>query len=281
MADTNKDGKVSLDEINMLIERLPGIGEDEKSYMYQAAQKMKEDLEQQQSFGKKKRRRKKTAKRRKKTAKRRKKTSKKTPMKKHTGWCIKKRRVVKVYKIKGLVGRRFYDKKKVPKRTRCYKTKAAAQRAIGTRKRKRKYNRRTHKYYWVYDYNDVGTGGRSRHRHNAGRLGGTGCSRRYNQSDCSSNPNCKWEYGRCSTRGGGGHTSSYQGPMNKQGFGRVVNPANVLNYQYQQYANNVATPTVGQIGMISQTPSYAYPVKSGMSNSAWYVPKQNFGGYGF
>ena len=95
MADTNKDGKVSLDEINMLIERLPGIGEDEKSYMYQAAQKMKEDLEQQQSFGKKKRRRKKTAKRRKKTAKRRKKTSKKTPMKKHTGWCIKKRRVVK------------------------------------------------------------------------------------------------------------------------------------------------------------------------------------------
>ena len=54
----------------------------------------------------------------------------------HTGWCIKKRRAVKVYKFSGLAGRRYGDKKKVPKGTRCYKTQQAAKNAIGTRKRK-------------------------------------------------------------------------------------------------------------------------------------------------
>ncbi len=208
------------------------------------------------------------------------------------GRIIKKRRVVKVYKIKGLVGRRFYDKKKVPKRTRCFKTKAAAQRAVGTRKRKRKYNRKTGKYYWVYDspYSARRSYGRSKRANSAenrvNRSYDYGYWRKY---DCDRNPNKIWvgpsnSNGYCKTRDQS--KGAYHGPLGPGGFGksrfgRVVNPANVLNYQYQQYANNVATPTVGQMGMISQTPSYAYPVKSGMSNSAWYVPKQNFGGYGF
>lgn len=205
---------------------------------------------------------------------------KSVPTKKHTGWCIKKKRVVKVYKVKGLSGKRYYDKKKVPKRTRCYKTKREAQNAKGTRKRK--YSKKTGKYYYVYNYDNLGTGGRSRHRHNAGKLGGTGCSRRYNQEDCGSNPNCKWEYGRCSTRGRGGHTSSYQGPMNKQGFGRVVNPANRYNYQVQQYATNVGTPTVKQMHSIAHTPAYQYPVGSMVGgNQTWYTPSQNLSGYGF
>lgn len=210
--------------------------------------------------------------------------------KKHTGWCIKKKKVVKVYKVKGLVGRRYYNNKKVPKRTRCFKTKEAAQRAIG--KRKRKYNRKTKKYYWVYDspYSVRRSYGRSRRANNAenrvNRSYNHGIWRKY---DCDRNPNKIWvgpanSNGYCKTRdqsGGAYHGPLGPGGFGKSRFGRVVNPANRLNYQYQQYATNVGTPTVGQMGMISNVPAYSYPVRSGMSNSAWYVPKQNFGGYGF
>lgn len=230
------------------------------------------DSQNLQSFGKKKARRTKSSK------------------KEHTGWCIKQKKIVKIYKVKGLSGKRFHDNKKVPKKTRCFKTKAAAQRAMG--KRKKKYNKKTGKSYWIYDspYSVRRSYGRSRAANTAenrvNRSYSEGAWRKY---DCDRNPNKIWVgpangNGYCKTRDQSG--GAYEGPLGPGGFGkvrfgRVVNPANRLNYQYQQYATNVGTPTVNQMNMISNVPVYAYPLRSGMSNSAWYVPNQNFGGYGF
>ncbi len=205
---------------------------------------------------------------------------KQTPTKKHTGWCIKKRRVVKVYKIKGLSGKRYYDKKKVPKRTRCYKTKREAQNAKGTRKRKRKYNKKTGKYTYVYTIEPTSGHSRSANSHwNRSRCAGR------SEANCGSNPNCGWSAGQCYNKSGGGNR--YQGPMGPNGFGRssfgrVVNPANRYNYQSQQYATNVGTPTVKQMYSIAHTPAYQYPVGSMVGgNQTWYTPKQNLSGYGF
>ena len=70
--------------------------------------------------------------------------------------------------------------------------------------------------------------------------------------------------------------------MNRQGFGRVVNPANKFNYQVQQYATNVGTPNMWQLQNVGNTPAYDYPMNSyAGSNKTWYTPKQNLSGYGF
>ena len=53
---------------------------------------------------------------------------------KRAGWCVKSnkksgKRCVRVYKIKGKVGRYYHNGKKVPKGKACYKTKAKAEAA--------------------------------------------------------------------------------------------------------------------------------------------------------
>ena len=43
--------------------------------------------------------------------------------KKRIGWCLKKKRIVGVYKFEGKIGKRYSDGKKLPKGKRCFKKK--------------------------------------------------------------------------------------------------------------------------------------------------------------
>ena len=187
-------------------------------------------------------------------------------IKKHTGWCIKKRRAVKVYKIKGLTGKRYYDKKKVPKMTRCYKTKRAAQNAIGTRKsstiRKSSTRRKKEKVYYFVNRR---TGNKTvskpvYHKFHKGLL----CSEYKSKDSCNlKKARCEWANNRCKRIG-------------QNDFGLI--PANRYNYQVQQYATNEGTPTLEKLDKIGGTAAWAYPTSS---NYAWYQPVNNMSGYGF
>lgn len=187
-----------------------------------------------------------------------KKPKRRTSLKEHIGWCVKKGRIVKVYKYKGLTGKRFSDKKKLPKGRRVYKTKQAAQNA-----RKRTTRTKTEKIYVYYKKPKFSR---------TGYLRNTSCSGRTNEGDCGSKPGCEWTGNSCRKAEG-----VYQGPVNRQGFGLI--PANRYNYQLQQYATNEGTPTMQQLGRIGQIPSWSYPTY--MNNSAWFVPRNNLSGYGF
>lgn len=198
----------------------------------------------------------------------------------HVGWCIKKNRAVKIYKFSGITGKRYYDKKKVPKRTRCYKSKRTAQNAIGTRRRKskKKNSESTRKwlkkilnknknYYYTTTSRKPTIKERGDKLKGALKRRGLPCSQYKSKSSCDLKaPRCKWDVDKCKGRYG-------------NAFGRVINPANRFNYNLQQYATNVGTPNMKQLHNVGQTPAYQYPVST--SNHAWYVPKENLSGYGF
>ena len=93
----------------------------------------------------------------KKKRKRPRKTTKKTKTKmtkKRIGYAIKKKRVVNVYKFKGLVGRRYSNKNKIAKGKKVHKTKASARKALKKKnmkktKSKRKTTRRRRSSFGV------------------------------------------------------------------------------------------------------------------------------------
>jgi len=218
---------------------------------------------------------------------------------KATGWCVKKGRVVRIYKFKGLVGRRYYNRNKVPKGKRCYKTKAAATKASKkgkrrtTRKRKYKRKRRSYspkrRYYYYYRKKPSSTNhkGEKQRRgrvtasalqsHIASKRGGkysrpkhttSGGCRGKNVMRCQRDKRCTWKSGEgCK--------------MKRNSFGMSVNPANRVNYQYEQYATNAGTPTIDQMRNVAHVPTYGYPMQSGMSNLTTYNVKNNLSGMGF
>lgn len=85
----------------------------------------------QSSFGKKKRRR---------LSRKGSKTKKK---RRAIGYCVKKGRVVKIYKISTKAGRYYYDGKKVTKGKKCFKTKAKAKASLKKKIVKRRRGPRT------------------------------------------------------------------------------------------------------------------------------------------
>lgn len=85
----------------------------------------------QTSFGKKKRRR------------LSRKGSKTKKTRRAIGYCVKKGRVVKIYKMSTKAGRYYYDGKKVTKGKKCFKTKAKAKASIKKKIVKRRRKRRS------------------------------------------------------------------------------------------------------------------------------------------
>ncbi len=120
---------------------------------------------------------------------------------------------------------------------------------FGKKKRKSK-PRRTHmRYYRTAEH------ARSRE---PGISSGSGCSSRRSAGECGSNPNCSWSGSSCHRKSG----SVSQGPLGPSGFGSLksINPANLTNYQYQQWATNAATPSLKQLDKIAGTATYSYPL---------------------
>lgn len=194
-------------------------------------------------------------KKRRKKAKRRKTTKKRT----NAGWCIKKNRVVRAYKFTGLAGKRYGNKRKTSKR--CYKTKKSAQTALAKSRKRKTPKRRTTKTVYRYRRRKPRTIYYDRYYT-------SGSVRRARRSRTRDIRRAKRDARR-----------ARRAARRMYGFGQVVNPANAVNYQYQQYATNVGTPTGDQMKMVSHTPAYAYP--TAMRNQTWYTPKYNHGGYGF
>jgi hypothetical protein len=124
------------------------------------------------------------------------------------------------------------------------------------------------------------------YRRTANISSSSGCSgRSYN--DCNKSPGCEWA-GWCRKRGSEGDI--YEGPSGPSNyFGRAtargpyqarsVNPANRVNYIYQQYSDNVGTPTVKQMNKIAGVPAYAYPMNT--QQLTWSPNKLNLSGMGF
>lgn len=164
---------------------------------------------------------------------------KKVAKKKHVGYTRKKSRVVKVYKIIGMVGKRFYDKKKVPKGTRVYKRKSD----VPKKKTKKRSSRKKRDVYYIYD-DDGYTPNRP------GYMRGAGCSRRRNLGECSSNPNCSWNGYSCRKKSWG---DRYEGPFNEHGFGsgRSIDPAVGTNYWFHKTAANAAMPSLNRMEALS------------------------------
>ena len=86
----------------------------------------------QTSFGKKKRRRRLSRK-----------GSKTKKTRRAIGYCVKKGRVVKIYKMSTKAGRYYYDGKKVTKGKKCFKTKAKAKASTKKKIIKRRRKRRS------------------------------------------------------------------------------------------------------------------------------------------
>lgn len=87
-------------------------------------------------FGKKKSRR---------SSKKSAKSSSGKVVKKRIGYCIKSRRVVNVYKFKGMSGKRLSNKHRLTKGKRIYTTKAAAKSALKKKKAKKSKKTRKHR----------------------------------------------------------------------------------------------------------------------------------------
>ena len=245
-----------------------------------------------------------------------KRVKKTTKTKRLIGYTVNNGRAVTVYKISGLVGKRYSNRVKISDRKRVFKTKAQAlrnqqqtlsrqrsrEKALRARRRRRRRNGRAKalklekrlrrknrkkrrrrrrrqkrdKYYYYYVDEQSLTG--RRRNSDTGYLKGSSCSRRTNSADCSSNPNCKWERNYCRKKYGG----QYQGPLNKQGFGSdMINPSSRFNYTMNQYALNSATPSLTRLEEIAGFPTYPTPLSTQMKNYNSYNSVRNFSGMGF
>ncbi len=201
------------------------------------------------SFGKKRKR--------KKSRKGSKKTSKK---KKAVAYCIKKNRVVKVYRKTGKTGRYYYDGKKVKKGQKCYKLKSKAKAALKNRPKRRKSSSSSNtKYYYVINGKNKKQPswkkGYKKYRRPS-------CSKYDKELTCTpAKAGCKWTSSGCVNKFG----SSFGAPA--------------YNYTMSQYANNVSTPTNHLLGKITGTSAYSYPTNR--PNYHFYDQNINNSGYGF
>lgn len=235
---------------------------------------------------------------------------KKTKRKKKTfyRWAInKKNNIVKVFRTKKTRGRGFkkvYSNGKTCLCKKLYKTKKQAERARKARSNKKKKGKKKRKktvkkIYYVYidgvrkrrtRYVKAKTGlVRSSPRSSDPRRGARGETTKerlqnvrrgtlpcyqYSKDSCNlKRSRCRWDTNssKCVNRFGSA--------FGRSGLG-FRNP-NKFNYQLYQQANNVATPSVSQMNRSgSGTAAYDYPMKSGMSNYAYYKGKQH-SGYGF
>jgi hypothetical protein len=198
-----------------------------------------------------------------------------------TGYCIVNNRIRKVYSFPGLVGRRYYNKQKVAKGKVCYKKLEAAKRKLEKDKKKKRKSRRRksrsrkNEKWVVYHVNShhrkrISPSIREKGKTLSSLLAKRGlpCEKYKTSGTCLvHDKRCKWDGSSCSNR--------------YSRFGRLINPANRLNYQYQQYATNVGTPTRRQMNDLSGTPAYAYPMRNGARNFGWYSRDANLDGYGF
>lgn len=191
--------------------------------------------------------------------------------KKHIGYAVIKNRVLKVYKISGLSGKRLYNRKKLPVKKKFFTTKRMAIQYKNKllkikkkiiEKRKKKTVKRTKKITKKITK-----------RKNSNRL----CRSRTSESECCSDPTCKWTHNRCIHK----PRRTYEGPRNYHKFGKSINPAVGTNYTLFQYSTNASTPTVNQLQEIQGLDSYSYPVRNGMENHRFYTQKNNLSGMGF
>ena len=184
------------------------------------------------------------------------------------GKCWKNGKYVNMYEYEYISGRYFYNGKKVPASADCY------------------YTGRV--YVGFYNppkktYNNLQRKVSSSSRPSAKQLKNQGekvkiCKEYPNKYVCESH-NCKWNSHRDKCHAFGGMRPRRNAFGSKRGIS--VNPANKFNYQVQQYATNVGTPTESQMHRISHTPAYAYPMKGLQSNLTWYNQRQNLAGMGF
>ena len=220
-------------------------------------------------FGRKRRRRKSTPKK-----------------KKHVGYTLKKGRVVKVYKIAGLKGRRYSNRNKLPKGKRVYKNKSQVpknkkpitRRRTSKTQRKRRSRKRRERILWdIYDNTQSLSG--SRYERTGRRT--TPCYKRHIEGDCWANPNCEWTGISCRKNTGGSRSGPMK-PIDYLTFGSgMINPTVGANYSLMQYATNSATPTLTKMEEIAGFPAYPVPQVTQMKNYSTYETMNNTTGMGF
>ena len=194
-------------------------------------------------------------------------TSKK---KKAVAYCIRKNRVVKVYKKTGKTGRYYYDGKKVKKGQKCYKLKSKANAALKNKRPKRRKSSSSSntKYYYVINGTKKKQPSWKKGYNKDGR---PSCSKYDKELTCTpAKAGCKWTSSGCVNKFG----SSFGAP-----YGRPVSPASGYNYTMSQYADNVSTPTNHLLGKITGTSAYSYPTNR--PNYHFYDQNINNSGYGF
>lgn len=175
--------------------------------------------------------------------------SSKRSSRKSSKWCVIKNKLRKVYKFSGLIGMRYSNRRKIPAKTRCYKRKSLAKKALKRNIRWCIVKKRVVKGY------KTASGVKYNNRK---------VKKCYKTKSAAKKALRKMSFGK----------------PNKSAFGnKTINPTNKYNYQMQQYATNVATPTVHQLDAIQQNPAYQYP--SSQDNHAWFNSANNFSGYGF
>lgn len=237
--------------------------------------------------------------------------------KKQIGWVINKGKVVAVYKFSSLEGNRYYNKKKVPKTKKVYKTKSQASGKLKSKNTKRKqiagYTLKGGVVVPVYKFNGVsgkyysnGTKVPKNKKVTKTKLGVKrrtkktnksymlydidgfnkrikyinetyNCPKNTNSADCGGNPNCTWTSNRCVKKYG----DVQQGPKGRDSKfgGNLINPSNGTNYSLFQYSTNSATPSLSQVNNLSGVSTYSYPTR--MGNYSHWESINNTTGMGF
>jgi len=195
---------------------------------------------------------------------------KRSKKKKPVAYCIKKNRVVGVYKKTGKKGRYYYNGTKVTKGKKCYKLKLKAKAALKNKrpKRRKSSSKSSRTYYYVIDKREKKQPSWKKGYNKTRR---PACSK-YTAATCNhTQGRCRWTGSSCVSRFG---QSRFGAPV-----GRPVSPASKYNYTLAQYADNAYTPTNHLLGKIAGTSAYSYPTNR--PNYHFYEQRINDQGYGF
>lgn len=196
-----------------------------------------------------------------------KKKRKKQNNNKAVAYCIKKNRVVGVYKKPGRKGRYYFNGTKVIKGKKCYKLKSKANAALKKTRnsKRRKSSSRSTSSKTYYYYIDGREKKQPSWKKGYSKTRSPSCNKYYNKETClPAKAGCRWFGGSC---------------VNKFGQSRFGSPASKYNYTLAQYANNASTPTDHLLGKISGTSAYSYPTNT--PNYHFYTQRTNNSGYGF
>ena len=198
-----------------------------------------------------------------------KKTKKKKNINKAVAYCIKKNRVVGVYKKPGRKGRYYFNGTKVIKGKKCYKLKSKANAALKKNrpKRRKSSSRSSSTYYYVID----GREKKQPWKKGYSKTRSPTCNKYKNELTCHpAKAGCRWTGSSCVNKFG----SSRFGSGTPQ-----VSPASRYNYTLAQYADNASTPTDHLLGKIAGVSAYSYPTDT--PNYHFYTQQTNNSGYGF